>query len=134
MTIGIIITITALVIVIGYVLWQKRKEEEDKPDYPTDPIDPNPPQEHEICEFMGEANPSQPSGEQACQGVMPHRKYYSGILYTPMKLKIGDYLYNKFPDEKTNGFGNWIYLEGITTENQVVKVESDGRISDVFEC
>ena len=129
---ALVIFIVAAAIVAGYVIYRVKKGH-------TIPEVVIPPPVHspgsnggEVTgfEYVGEANPSAPSGEFACANPIDTRSYYTRNI-----IQVGETLYNGLnPLSPTNGGGYWIALTDLGGDVHVVKVEVDGRISKLFAC
>lgn len=135
MEIGLIIFGIVAIIVIGYVIYRNtRKTTVEETEVPV-PVNPGGEPIVEVTEFVGEANPSQSSAENACS-VQHTRLYYVNFIHDGItKIQTGDILYNSYPSERTNGGIKWIGLENIVNgEINVIKVGDNGIVLESHTC
>lgn len=131
---GLIIFGIVAIIAIAYMIYRSNtKTTIDEPEIPI-PVDINNTPDFNLNEFIGEANPSQANMEAACN-VIPTRLYYVNSHDGFTKISKGDILYNKYPDEVTDGGRKWIGLENLATgEINIVRVGISGTILEVDFC
>jgi hypothetical protein len=124
---AIVLFSIAFVLLVGYVLYRKRTQNDEEPVVPQ-PVEPTYPPVLNWLEFKGNVMPEYGTPEEALVQPGTTRSFF-----THQPLQYGTMLYHSINGDLVDGGSKWIALTDESGTVTAVKVASTGRIISVEE-